>query len=112
MTCIFDDIIARRIPSDIVYEDDKCLAFKDIHPVAPVHVLLIPKQCITQLSMAELSDQALLGHLMIKSAEVARLMNVEHAYRLVVNNGKQAGQSVFHLHLHIIGGELMGWPSI
>ena len=107
---LFSKIIDREIPADIVYEDDDCLAFRDINPQAPVHVLLIPKKPIARLADAEAGDQALLGHLMLKAAELARQLEVGDAFRVVVNNGEGVGQSVFHLHLHILGGRAMGWP--
>ena len=110
MTTIFGKIIRREIPSDIVYEDEHCLAFRDVNPQAPTHVLLIPKKEIDRLSAAGDEDQALLGHLMLAAGKVARQLGVDDAFRLVVNNGAEAGQSVFHLHLHIIGGRPMRWP--
>ena len=110
MTTLFGKIIRREIPADIVYEDDLCLAFRDINPQAPTHVLLIPKQEIAKLSSAGAGDQALLGHLMLAAAKVARQLGVEDAFRLVVNNGAEAGQSVFHLHLHILAGRKLRWP--
>jgi histidine triad (HIT) family protein len=110
MTTLFGKIIRREIPSDIVYEDEHCLAFRDVNPQAPTHVLLIPKKEIDRLSAAGGEDQALLGHLMLAAGKVARQLGVDDAFRLVVNNGAEAGQSVFHLHLHIIAGRPMGWP--
>ena len=110
MTTIFGKIIRREIPADIVYEDEHCLAIRDINPQAPTHVLLIPKQRIDKLSSATPADQALLGHLMLAAAKVARQLGTGEAFRLVVNNGAEAGQSVFHLHLHILGGRKLHWP--
>jgi histidine triad (HIT) family protein len=110
MTTIFGKIIRREIPADIVYEDEHCLAFRDVNPQAPTHVLLIPKKEIDRLASAGSGDQALLGHLMLAAGKVARQLGVDRAFRLVVNNGAEAGQSVFHLHLHIIAGRPMGWP--
>jgi len=110
MTTLFGKVIRREIPADIVYEDELCLAFRDINPQAPTHVLLIPKQEIDKLSSAEGADQALLGHLMLAAAKVARQLGVGDAFRLVVNNGAAAGQSVFHLHLHILAGRTLRWP--
>ena len=107
---IFGKIIRREIPADIVYEDDQCLAFRDINPQAPTHVLLIPKKEIPRLADATAEDQALLGHLMIAAVKVARQLGAGEAFRLVVNNGAEAGQSVFHLHLHIIAGRSLSWP--
>jgi histidine triad (HIT) family protein len=110
MTTLFSKIIAREIPADIVYEDERCLAFRDINPQAPVHVLLIPKQEIPQLVDAGAGDQALLGHLLLAAGKVARQLGVGDAFRLVVNNGADAGQTVFHLHLHILAGRPLHWP--
>lgn len=110
MTTIFGKIIQRELPADIVYEDELCLAFRDINPQAPTHVLLVPKQPIDKLSSATAADQALLGHLMLAAGKVARLLGAGEAFRLVVNNGAAAGQSVFHLHLHILAGRKLRWP--
>jgi len=107
---IFAKIIDRQIPADIVYEDDLCLAFNDINPQAPVHILLIPKKPIAKLVDSETADQDMLGHLMLKAAVIARDQGVGEAFRLVVNNGAEAGQEVFHLHLHILGGRSFNWP--
>lgn len=107
---LFLKIINREIPADIVYEDDQCLAFKDINPQAPMHVLIIPKKPIARLAEAETSDQELLGHLMLKASEIAEEQGYGEAFRLVVNNGEGAGQAVFHLHLHILGGRPLSWP--
>jgi len=110
VTTIFGRIIRREIPADIVYEDDSCLAFRDINPQAPIHVLLIPKKEIARLADAQPEDQALLGHLLLAANKVARQLGVQDAYRVVVNNGAGAGQSVLHLHLHILAGRPMRWP--
>ncbi len=110
MTTIFSKIIAREIPADIVYEDDLCLAFRDINPQAPTHVLLIPKQELSKLSEAGPEFQSLLGHLLLAAGKIARQLSIEEAFRVVVNNGAGAGQSVFHLHLHILGGRPFHWP--
>lgn len=107
---IFAQIINRQIPADIVYEDDKCLAFRDVNPQAPVHILVIPKQPIARLVEAGADHQALLGRLLLTANQVAREQGVGDAFRLVVNNGAEAGQSVFHLHLHILGGRPFTWP--
>ena len=109
MGTIFSKIIAGEIPATVVYEDDLCLAFKDVNPIAPMHVLLIPKKEIAQLSDAEEIDQTLLGHMMLKTSEVAELAGFSD-YRVVINNGAGAQQTVFHLHLHIIGGRSLNWP--
>ena len=111
MSTIFTQIINREIPADIVYEDDFCLAFRDINPQAPVHVLLIPKKEIVSMATAKIEDQAVLGHLMVKASEIASTLGLsENGYRLVVNTNEDAGQSVFHLHIHILGGRKLTWP--
>ena len=110
MTTIFGKIISREIPATIVYEDDQCLAFRDISPQAPTHVLLVPKKEIPRLIDATDEDRALLGHLMLTASRIARELGAGDAFRLVVNNGAEAGQSVFHLHLHILAGRHMAWP--
>lgn len=106
---LFTKIINREIPADIVYEDDLCLAFRDINPQAPTHILLIPKKPIPKLSDATPADHALLGHLLIKVEAVAEQLGLS-GFRVVINNGEEAGQTVFHLHLHILGGRSMAWP--
>lgn len=110
MTTLFSKIVAREIPADIVYEDEHCLAFRDINPQAPIHVLLIPKREIPKLADAGEGDAALLGHLMLAAGKVARQLGVGDAFRLVVNNGAGAGQTVFHLHLHLLAGRPLHWP--
>lgn len=110
MTTIFGKILRKEIPADIVYEDEHCLAFRDINPQAPTHVLVIPKKEIPRLSDAGEEDRDLLGHLMLAVGRIARQLGVGDAFRLVVNNGAEAGQSVFHLHLHILGGRKLRWP--
>lgn len=110
MTTIFGKIIRRELPADIVYEDEHCLAIRDINPQAPTHVLVIPRKEIPTLSGAGTGDQALLGHLMLAACKVAKQLGVGDAFRLVVNNGAKAGQSVFHLHLHILAGRKLHWP--
>ena len=107
---LFSKIIGRQIPADIIYEDDLCIAIKDINPQAPVHLLLIPKQPIDMIANAQPSDQALLGHLMLAAGKIARQLKIEDAFRLVVNNGAEAGQSVFHLHMHILAVRPFKWP--
>ena len=107
---LFLKIINREIPADIVYEDDHCLAFKDVNPQAPMHILIIPKTRIPKLVDASDSDQQLLGHLMLKAREIANEQGYGEAFRLVINNGADVGQTVFHLHLHILGGRDFTWP--
>lgn len=107
---IFSKIIRREIPADIVYEDDLALAFRDIAPQAPVHILVIPKKPIVQLGVAEANDQALLGHLLLTVKRVAEQAGLSNGYRVVINNGSDGGQTVDHLHLHILGDRQMLWP--
>ena len=106
---IFQRIIDREIPAKIVYEDDRSLAFEDINPAAPTHVLVIPKKPIDRVSSATEADEALLGHLFTVANQVARARGLAD-FRLVVNDGAGAGQSVFHLHVHLIGGRELAWP--
>lgn len=110
MSTIFTKVISREIPAQIVYEDDLCLAFRDIHPQAPTHVLLIPKKEISTLLDATAEDEALLGHMMLAAGRIARELGVGDAFRLVINNGAEAGQSVFHLHMHVLAGRHFTWP--
>jgi len=107
---IFGKIIRREIPADIVYEDDLILAFRDVHPQAPVHILIIPKQNIPQLSAASYEDQELLGHLLFGATLIAEQMGLSEGYRIVINNGKNGGQTVDHLHCHLLGGRALVWP--
>ena len=108
---LFEKIIARQIPADIVYEDDLVLAFRDIKPHAPTHVLIVPKKVIPRIGEAQPEDEKLLGHLMLKAAEVAKQLGLQTTgYRLVINNGPHAGESVPHLHCHILGGREFAWP--
>lgn len=107
---LFTKIINRELPADIVYEDEQCLAFKDINPQAPLHILIIPKKHIEKISDAQDEDQELLGHLMLKAAQIAQEQGFGDAFRLVVNNGAGAGQAVFHLHVHILAGRGFSWP--
>ena len=101
---IFGKIIRGEIPSEFIYEDEHCIAINDINPQAPVHVLVIPKQAIPRLVDAKADDQALLGHLLLAASKIAVQLGVDDAFRLLINNGEGAGQTVFHLHLHIIAG--------
>ncbi len=108
---LFEKIVAREIPAEILYEDDLVLAFRDIKPQAPRHALIIPKKPIPRLDEARAEDHAVLGHLLLKAAEVARRLGIDRTgYRIVINNGPEGGESVPHLHLHILGGRPMGWP--
>jgi histidine triad (HIT) family protein len=107
---LFAKIVRREIPAQIVYEDDRCLAFRDIHPQAPVHILVIPKRPIPQIEQIAPEDEALVGHLFYAASEIARREGLTEGYRLVVNNGPQGGQTVYHLHVHLLGGRAFGWP--
>ncbi len=108
---LFERIASRQIPANIVYEDDLVLAFRDIHAQAPTHVLLVPKRAIPRVNEAVETDRELLGHLLLKAAEVARNLGLgDTGYRLVINNGRDGGESVPHLHCHILGGRPLGWP--
>jgi histidine triad (HIT) family protein len=110
-TTLFEKIIAREVPASILYEDEKVIAFRDIKPQAPEHVLIVPKKPIPRIAEAKPEDHEVLGHLLLKAAEVARRLGLaEHGFRLVFNNGPDAGEAVPHLHCHIIGGRKMAWP--
>lgn len=109
--CIFCRIIQRQAPGKIVFEDDQAAAMEDLHPQAPVHLLVIPRKHLPSLQEATPEDEALLGHLFSIAAQLARQRGLEaKGYRVVVNNGAWAGQSVFHLHLHVLGGRVFRWP--
>ncbi len=107
---IFSKILAGEIPADIVYEDDLCAAFRDANPQAPTHILIVPRKPIPKLAGAGSGDVALLGHLLLKAGEIARSENVGDDFRLVINNGAGAGQTVFHLHVHLLAGRPLNWP--
>ena len=107
---IFKKIIDGEIPADVVYEDEHCLAFRDINPQAPTHVLLIPKKEIPALDDLTPQDHALAGHLLLMAPKIAAQLELTDGYRVVINNGANAGQEVPHLHLHVLGGRAMKWP--
>ena len=108
---LFEQIINREVPAQIIHEDDQCVAFRDINPQAPIHVLVIPKKAIPRLGEATDSDETLLGHLLLTAAEIAKREGIaENGYRLVVNQGWHAGESVPHLHVHLLCGRQMKWP--
>lgn len=108
---LFEKIAAREIPADIVFEDDDCLAFRDIAPKAPVHILVVPKRAIPRVAEAAPDDAALLGRLLLTAARIARSEGIsESGFRLVVNNGGDGGETVPHLHVHLLGGRALAWP--
>lgn len=108
--CLFCKIAAKQIPSKIVYEDDDVFAFEDIGPQAPTHILICPRKHFGSLNEATTKDQAVLGKVQLVAAELARKLDLLDGYRTVLNNGRGAGQSVFHLHLHLLGGRAFRWP--
>jgi len=111
MSTIFNKILDKEIPVDIVYEDELCLAFKDIDPKAPVHILIIPKKEIPSMNDVAENDKELLGHLFVKASQIAKDLGIsETGYRLVANTNKEGGQEVYHLHIHLLGGRQMTWP--
>ena len=107
---LFEKIINKEIPAEIIYEDDVSIVIEDINPQAPPHLLIIPKKVIPKLSDASNEDQEILGHLMLVAGKIADQLGLDETFRLVVNNGAKAGQSVFHLHLHLISGRPLNWP--
>ncbi|XP_006033733.1 histidine triad nucleotide-binding protein 1 isoform X2 [Alligator sinensis] len=107
---IFGKIIRKEIPANVIFEDEQCIAFHDISPQAPVHFLVVPKKPIVQLSEAQDSDESLLGHLMIVGKKCAADLGLTKGFRMVVNEGPEGGQSVYHVHLHVLGGRQLGWP--
>lgn len=110
---LFEKIVARQIPVEIVYEDELCMAFPDINPQAPIHVLIIPKKVIARIGEATPEDAALLGHLMLAAGKVADILGVrstDEGFRLVINHGKNGGETVPHLHIHLLAGRPLAWP--
>ncbi len=107
---VFSKIIARTIPARIEYEDELCMAIHDLSPQAPVHVLLIPKQPIQSLAAVQEADNPLMGHLIVVATQLARRLGLDDGYRLVINCGRDGGQSVDHLHIHLLGGRSLAWP--
>jgi histidine triad (HIT) family protein len=108
---LFEKIIAREIPAQIVHEDSHCLAFRDISPQAPVHILVVPKKPVPRVAAAEAADEPLLGHLLVTAAEIAKKEGIaDSGFRVVVNNGPHGGETVPHLHVHLLGGRPMNWP--
>ena len=110
MSCVFCKIIDGSIPSTAIYQDELCYAFADLHPQAPVHVLVAPREHIVSLAESEARHRALLGHLLWVAAEIARTRNLGRGYRIVINTGEDGGQTVEHLHVHLLGGRPMTWP--
>ena len=110
MKTLFEKIIDREIPAEIIYEDDLCIAINDINPQAPIHVLLIPKKLIAKLSDCSDDDKDLLAHLFLTVGKITKQLDISNAFRINVNNGEDAGQEVFHLHIHILGGRKFNWP--
>lgn len=106
---LFQKIADKEVPSEMVYEDDQCVAFRDINPVAPVHILVVPRKPITRPDQIEREDETLVGHLFTVARKVAQEEGLD-SYRLVMNNGEDAGQSVLHIHLHVLGGRSFSWP--
>jgi len=107
---LFEKIIAREIPAQIVYEDDLSIAIRDINPQAPVHVLVIPKKAIARIGEAQPDDQVLLGHLLLTAAKVAKQEGLENGFRITINQGADGGETVPHMHVHVLGGRALGWP--
>ena len=107
---LFEKIIAREIPAKIAHEDDRCIAIHDIQPQAPVHVLVIPKKPIARVAKATAEDEALLGHLLLTARSLAQQLNLSAGFRIVINNGPHGGESVPHLHVHLLGGRQLAWP--
>jgi histidine triad (HIT) family protein len=107
---IFKRIIDKEIPADLIHEDDRCIAFRDVNPQAPVHVLIVPRKEIASLASVVESDAPLLGHLLVVATQLAVALGLGRGYRTVINCGPDAGQTVDHLHVHLIGGRSMAWP--
>ncbi|MEO5713010.1 MAG: histidine triad nucleotide-binding protein [Luteolibacter sp.] len=108
---LFEKICDKEIPAAIVYEDDRCVAFRDISPKAPLHILIIPRKPIPRVALASEADESLLGHLLLSAGKVARSEGVaDSGFRLVINNGPDGGEAVPHLHVHLLGGRQMEWP--
>lgn len=111
MKTLFERIATKEIPANLVYEDEHVVAFRDINPQAPTHILIVPRKAIPRIAEATAEDHALIGHLLLKAAEVAKQAGLAaNGYRLVINNGRDGGESVPHLHCHILGGRHMAWP--
>lgn len=108
---IFAKILRKEIPADLIHEDEQCIAFRDINPQAPVHILIIPRKAFASIDAMQDTDEQLVGHLFSVARDIARRFDLhESGYRCVINNGSNAGQTVFHLHVHLLGGRAMNWP--
>ena len=110
MSTIFEKIIKREIPADILHEDKQCIVIRDVAPQAPFHALVIPKKLIPRIGLSEESDGELLGHLLLTARRVAKENSLDEGFRIIINNGKQGGESVPHLHVHLMGGRKLNWP--
>lgn len=110
MKTLFEKIIAREIPAEIQFEDEQCIVIKDINPQAPTHLLVIPKRVIPRINEAKAEDATLLGHLLLVAADQAKHLGLEKGFRIVINNGLHAGETVPHLHVHLLGGRALRWP--
>ena len=110
MSTIFEKIISGEIPADILFQDEQCIVIRDIQPQSPVHFLVIPKRVIPRIGNAKTDDQTILGHLLVVAAKVAEEENLNSGYRIVINNGANGGETVPHLHIHVLGGRQMLWP--
>lgn len=108
---LFQKICDKEIPASIVHEDERCVAFRDISPQAPIHILVVPRKGIVRIGLADAEDEAVLGHLLLTAAKVARNEGIaDSGYRLIINNGRDGGEAVPHLHVHLLGGRRMDWP--
>lgn len=110
MTTIFQKIINREIPAEILHEDEICISIRDIEPQAPFHALIIPKKLIPRIGVAEDIDQETLGHLLLTAKKIAKDQNLTNGFRIVINNGTDGGETVPHLHIHLLGGRRLSWP--
>ena len=110
MSTIFQKIINRQIPAEILHEDEICISIKDIEPQAPFHALIIPKKLIPRIGIAEESDQLTLGHLLLVAKKIGQEQNLDNGFRIVINNGPNGGETVPHLHVHLLGGRKLSWP--
>ena len=110
MSTIFEKIISREIPADVLFEDDDCIAIRDVQPQAPVHILIIPKKLIARIAASKPEDQLLLGKLLLTARNLAKDEGLDEGFRIVINNGPNGGESVPHLHIHLLGGRQLNWP--